>query len=45
MKVRCLKCKVDVVPKSAEVVKMSNGHERIKGTCPKCGSKLSGIIS
>lgn len=45
VKVRCVACKVDVVPKQATTVTMSNGHIRITGICPICGKKVSGIIS
>lgn len=39
-KARCMKCKEEIEIKNPEGVTMKNGMHAIKGTCPKCGTKV-----
>ena len=36
----CVKCKSKREMKSPKPVKMKNGRKAMKGTCPKCGTKM-----
>ena len=36
----CVKCKKKVEMKNPTKTKMKNGRTALKGTCPKCGTKV-----
>ncbi len=36
----CVKCKAKQEMKDEKEVKMKNGRDALKGTCPKCGSGM-----
>ena len=36
----CVKCKAKQEMKDAKAVKMKNGKDAMKGTCPKCGTGM-----
>jgi DNA-directed RNA polymerase subunit RPC12/RpoP len=37
---RCMKCKKSVEIKDQKEVTMKNGMKAVKGTCPKCSTKV-----
>ncbi|MBI2147516.1 hypothetical protein HYU19_03495 [Candidatus Woesearchaeota archaeon] len=37
---RCMKCQEQREMKDAKAVKLKNGRDAVKGTCPKCGTKM-----
>lgn len=41
---RCMKCKGPVEIKNPEDVIMKNGMKAVKGTCPKCSTKVFRIV-
>src|SRR3989344_6667965 len=41
---RCMKCKKQVEIKEPKDVKMKNGMNAVKGSCPKCGTKVFRIV-
>ncbi|MBI2580595.1 hypothetical protein HYV85_02190 [Candidatus Woesearchaeota archaeon] len=41
---RCMKCKTNREMKDAKEVVMKNKMKAMKGTCPKCGTKMFRII-
>ena len=41
---RCMKCKKQVEIKNPANVKMKNGMNAIKGSCPTCGTKVFRIV-
>ena len=41
---RCMKCKGPTEIKDQEDVIMKNGMAAVKGTCPKCGTKVFRIV-
>ncbi|MBI2133529.1 hypothetical protein HYU11_02505 [Candidatus Woesearchaeota archaeon] len=41
---RCMKCKEEREMKDAKEVVMKNKMKAMKGTCPKCGTKMFRII-
>ncbi len=36
----CMKCKAKQEMKDTKAVKMKNGRDAMKGTCPKCGTGM-----
>lgn len=36
----CVKCKAKREMKNPKQVKMKNGRKAMRGTCPKCGTKM-----
>jgi Zn finger protein HypA/HybF involved in hydrogenase expression len=36
----CVKCKAKREMKDPKTVTMKNGKKALKGTCPKCGTKM-----
>ena len=41
MKAYCFKCKAQQEVKNPKVVTLKNGRKATKGTCSKCGGKVS----
>ena len=41
---RCMKCKASVQIKEGKEVTMKNGMKAMKGSCPKCGTKVFRIL-
>ena len=41
---RCMKCKAEREMKDPKEVVMKNKMKAMKGTCPKCGTKMFRII-
>ncbi len=41
---RCMKCKAEVEIKDGKEVVMKNGMKAMKGSCPKCSTKVFRII-
>lgn len=41
---RCMKCKGPVEIKDGSEVTMKNGMKAMKGSCPKCGTKVFRIL-
>jgi len=41
---RCMKCKGPVEMKDGKEITMKNGLKAMKGTCPKCGTKVFRIL-
>ncbi len=41
---RCMKCKTSREMKDAKEVVMKNKMKAMKGTCPKCGTKMFRIL-
>jgi DNA-directed RNA polymerase subunit RPC12/RpoP len=41
---RCMKCKAQVEIKDPKDEIMKNGMKALKGTCPKCGTKVFRIL-
>ncbi|HLD96874.1 MAG TPA: DUF5679 domain-containing protein [Candidatus Nanoarchaeia archaeon] len=44
VKGRCMKCKMEVEMKDPKEVIMKNGMKAMKGTCPKCATKVFRIV-
>lgn len=40
VKGRCMKCQDQREMKDPKQVKLKNGRDAVKGTCPKCGTKM-----
>ena len=40
VKGRCMRCKGEVEIKDGKEVIMKNGMRAMKGSCPKCGTKM-----
>jgi len=36
----CMKCKTKREIKDPQVTELKNGRPAVKGTCPKCGTKM-----
>ncbi|MGQ0536601.1 MAG: DUF5679 domain-containing protein [Methanobacteriota archaeon] len=36
----CVKCKAKIEIKDPQYITMANGKPAIRGTCPKCGTKV-----
>ena len=41
---RCMKCKKQVKIKDPTEIVMKNKMKAVKGTCPKCGTKVFRIV-
>lgn len=41
---RCMKCKESVEIKDGSEVVMKNNMKAVKGSCPKCGTKVFRIL-
>ena len=44
VKGRCMKDKMEVEIKDPKEIIMKNGMKAMKGTCPKCGTKVFRIV-
>jgi DNA-directed RNA polymerase subunit RPC12/RpoP len=41
---RCMKCKEQVEMKDGKEETMANGRNAMRGSCPKCGTKVFRIL-
>lgn len=41
---RCMKCRKEVTMKDPKETVMKNGMKAVKGSCPKCGTKVFRIL-
>jgi len=44
VKGRCMRCRGEVEIKDGKEVVMKNGMKAMKGSCPKCGTKVFRIL-